>query len=391
MKTAPVSYERPRSRKSRPLTAEEKSVFRWAHIAFDLREDAEKFATLIEKVNSTIVGELDGKIVTTNASGHDITKVLTKHRWKKGYNLGRDIDRAYPQKAAESKAAESKAAESKAAEKAPCAACPPRGSSSPTEVVVAKKETVILAAGEDESPIGRRQLGLLMHNWHASQGDPIYAVGSFYYSGDVYPRKEIVEDALREVEILQPKFRRRERAELEVIAEGLRYYLARDYLKDEAHDAGPICAPFTEIRKDTGKFSACMALARQVGPIDTDRKLYEIVSPDLSRQDQEIFVVLGLDLNNDLRVYAEVARGQRDRVAVNVEDILRPVLLDGCVKFAVAHNHPSGNARPSTEDGLLTAKIKAAAATHPSLSFLDHLVVGDREYYSFADKKLYRV
>jgi hypothetical protein len=42
----------------------------------------------------------------------------------------------------------------------------------------------------------RRELGLRLMNWHSSMSDPIYAVGSFYFSGDVYPSKEVVEDCL---------------------------------------------------------------------------------------------------------------------------------------------------------------------------------------------------
>lgn len=42
----------------------------------------------------------------------------------------------------------------------------------------------------------RTELGERLCNWHSSMGDPIYAVGSFYVSGQVYPDKEIVENAL---------------------------------------------------------------------------------------------------------------------------------------------------------------------------------------------------
>lgn len=42
----------------------------------------------------------------------------------------------------------------------------------------------------------RTELGLRLCNWHSSMHDPIYAVGSFYVSGQVYPDKSIVEDAI---------------------------------------------------------------------------------------------------------------------------------------------------------------------------------------------------
>lgn len=43
----------------------------------------------------------------------------------------------------------------------------------------------------------RWALGLRLQSWHSSSGDPIYAVGSYYFSDTVYPQKDVVEDALR--------------------------------------------------------------------------------------------------------------------------------------------------------------------------------------------------
>jgi len=48
----------------------------------------------------------------------------------------------------------------------------------------------------DEDILSRRDLGFRMLDWHGGQGDPVYAVGSFYVDNKVYPKKEVVEDAL---------------------------------------------------------------------------------------------------------------------------------------------------------------------------------------------------
>jgi len=161
----------------------------------------------------------------------------------------------------------------------------------------------------------------------------------------------------------------------------------------EANEASldkiPACAPFTHVVKDPVAFAACQARAKQIGPLDTDRKMYEFLRSELEKQDQEIFVVIGLDLHMNVRSYDEVARGQRDRVAVNVEDILRVVIANGVHGFIVAHNHPSGAATPSKKDGELTATIRSAAMVAcPNIIFCDHLVVGSGQYYTFEDKKL---
>ena len=51
----------------------------------------------------------------------------------------------------------------------------------------------------------------------------------------------------------------------------------------------------------------------------------------------------------------------------------------------VAHNHPSGNLRPSAEDDRLTKRIKDAAALL-DIKLLDHLIIGSGGYYSYADE-----
>jgi DNA repair protein RadC len=132
-----------------------------------------------------------------------------------------------------------------------------------------------------------------------------------------------------------------------------------------------------------------MARARAIGPLDSDRKIFEFVRGDFEKLDQEVFSVLGFDLNNDLRVYSEIARGQRDRVAVNPGDILRPVLIEGATSYVVVHNHPSGNVAPSQQDKHLTELLRQATKPYErGLVFLDHLIVGTGgHYYSFADKR----
>lgn len=84
--------------------------------------------------------------------------------------------------------------------------------------------------------VPRKSLGEKLQHWHSSGSDPIYAVGSFYFSGQVYPKREIVERALSSIESIIPKaeagahgWTRRDAAELKTIARGLRYYLRHDY------------------------------------------------------------------------------------------------------------------------------------------------------------------
>jgi hypothetical protein len=158
----------------------------------------------------------------------------------------------------------------------------------------------------------------------------------------------------------------------------------------EARDSAPSCVPFTRLERNNVAFEACQKIAN--GPLEDDAAMYRLLKSQLGKEDQEVFVVVGLDLHRNLRSYTEVARGQRDRVTVNVEDVLRAAILDGPHGFVVAHNHPSGKAGPSPADRDLTRRIRAAANVGcPSIVFLDHIVVGQNEYFSFADNRLKKV
>ena len=59
----------------------------------------------------------------------------------------------------------------------------------------------------------RVELGERLQQWHSSSHDPVYAVGSYYFAGHVYPKKEVVEDCLRNLTDDIEKFRKMLRGE----------------------------------------------------------------------------------------------------------------------------------------------------------------------------------
>src|SRR5271166_6388506 len=99
----------------------------------------------------------------------------------------------------------------------------------------------------------------------------------------------------------------------------------------------------------------------------------------MEREDQEVYYVIALDTQLMLRGIAEVARGARDRVLTPIQDTVRYAIafaqLYGAMGIAIAHNHPSGKARPSDADKDVTQAVKHAADCN-ELLFLDHLIVG---------------
>ena len=152
------------------------------------------------------------------------------------------------------------------------------------------------------------------------------------------------------------------------------------------------CKPFTKLSRDPKAFDACMKRAKEIGELNNSRKLYDLIHHELGSQDREVFAAICIDFRGQLRDFVILSVGQRHRVAVDIEDILQVVLLSGCDGFVVAHSHPSGNAEPSQADRQLTKSIeKAAVVACPNVKFVDHIVCGNGNYYSFADRKLHKV
>lgn len=131
--------------------------------------------------------------------------------------------------------------------------------------------------------------------------------------------------------------------------------------------------------------------ARKNAPIKDARDTYAFVHPELVTLSQEVVIVIPQD-SKGRPMHTKplmVAMGQRAEVNVAIEDILRPVVECNAAGFIVCHNHPSAAAVPSEADKHLTAQIKAKAFSGQPMN--DHVVIGDGEFYSFADGVLYQI
>lgn len=85
--------------------------------------------------------------------------------------------------------------------------------------------------------------------------------------------------------------------------------------------------------------------------------------------------------------HERIANGHADRVKQRVGPLLARVFKSGATSFALAHNHPSGELRPSKEDFIATG-ILLSRSQEMDLLFLDHLIVGPEGYYSFREHGL---
>ena len=149
------------------------------------------------------------------------------------------------------------------------------------------------------------------------------------------------------------------------------------------------CLPWVHVTRDVEKLNACKATGKRV---DGPREVYDLLVPYLSTSDQEVFLVVLLDVKNQLRGVAEVARGQRSKVVVDPVDILRPVIITGASSYYVAHCHPSGDATPSGADKRLTRAIeKASKIAAPDVAFAGHYVIVDGAYADAVSGKVTKI
>lgn len=100
---------------------------------------------------------------------------------------------------------------------------------------------------------------------------------------------------------------------------------------------------------------------------------------------KEYFKVLFLNQSNQVLGYTLISEGGITETSVDIRIILQAALLTNSVALVLAHNHPSGNPRPSRQDMEITKQVKEAAKLM-RITVIDHLILTDAGYYSFADE-----
>ena len=121
--------------------------------------------------------------------------------------------------------------------------------------------------------------------------------------------------------------------------------------------------------------------------VKTSKDAYAHIAPKLSDLPHEEFWILLLNRSNKIIRTELVGRGGVSGTVADVRLILKSAVEHLASSIVLSHNHPSGNLQPSKEDINLTQKVKQAAALF-DIQVIDHIIVGDANYYSFADEGL---
>lgn len=99
----------------------------------------------------------------------------------------------------------------------------------------------------------------------------------------------------------------------------------------------------------------------------------------------ELFAVIFLNRANKIKHFEIISRGGITGTVADPRMILKKAIEEGATSIVLSHNHPSGNLAPSRADEELTQKIKTAAS-YFDIKVLDHIIVSEEGYFSFADE-----
>ena len=113
----------------------------------------------------------------------------------------------------------------------------------------------------------------------------------------------------------------------------------------------------------------------------------EYLRAKLKYMSHEVFAVVFLNRANKIKHYEIISEGGITGTVADPRIILKKALENDAVSIILCHNHPSGSIKPSRADEDLTQKIKEAAS-YFDIKVLDHIIVSDEGYYSFADEGL---
>lgn len=125
----------------------------------------------------------------------------------------------------------------------------------------------------------------------------------------------------------------------------------------------------------------------KISKISGSRDAFEILRPAIGELEHEEFWILYLNNANKVLHRSQLSKGGLTGTLVDVRIVMKKALELGAVALILAHNHPSGTLKPSQADKEVTQKLQSAAQAL-DIKVLDHLIVTQKDYYSFADNTI---
>jgi DNA repair protein RadC len=126
----------------------------------------------------------------------------------------------------------------------------------------------------------------------------------------------------------------------------------------------------------------------QDGPLSSPQEVASYLMPRLSLLAQEHFLTLHLNTKNRLLGTETVTIGTLDASLVHPREVFKAAIRQSSAALILAHNHPSGDPRPSQEDISLTRRLRESGELL-GIPILDHVIIGNQNYYSMREEGLF--
>lgn len=121
--------------------------------------------------------------------------------------------------------------------------------------------------------------------------------------------------------------------------------------------------------------------------ITSSKSVFEVLQPIIGDLNHEEFWILFLNNSNKILQQKQLSKGGITGTVVDIRITYKNALEIGATSLILAHNHPSGTLKPSQPDIGLTKKMKTAGDSL-DIKVLDHLIITQNSYFSFADEGL---
>ncbi len=125
----------------------------------------------------------------------------------------------------------------------------------------------------------------------------------------------------------------------------------------------------------------------QLEKITSSTAVFDLMQPILGDLPHEEFWILYCNNSNKVVQKNQLSKGGITGTLVDVRLVLKNALEVGATALILCHNHPSGTLKPSQADKDITQKLKTAAQSL-DIKVLDHLIITEKAYFSFADENL---
>ncbi len=151
----------------------------------------------------------------------------------------------------------------------------------------------------------------------------------------------------------------------------------------QIHGVGPVNSIAIQFIKDVSRKYLQDKIAGPSTSVKSSQEVFNYLFHAMSGLKKEVFKVLFLNSQNQILAMEDLSKGTVNSSAVSPREVVESAINHKAVSLIFAHNHPSGGIEPSQSDKDLTRDLVFAVGT-VDIKVLDHIIIGNDRYFSFA-------